>query len=196
MLKVGITGGIGSGKTTVCRMFELLGIPVFYADDEAKKVMHTDKLLREELLQNFGPAVYSNRGELDRKYLAEIVFRDEEELRKLNALVHPAVFRAFDQWVEKYQDAPYIIKEAALLFESDSYKMCDTTIVVKAPENVRIARVMKRDRVNAEQVRQRMNKQLSEEKKEELAEHILINDESVLLIPQILVLHQKLLGAK
>jgi len=193
MLKVGITGGIGSGKTTVCRVFELLGIPVFYADAVAKEVMHSDAILRAEVLKAFGNESYFPDGNLNRKHISDIVFQDEEELEKLNALVHPAVFRAFDQWA-LVQKAPYLIKEAALLFESESYKMCDVSVLVKSEDRLRIARVSKRDAISEEQVLLRMSRQLTDEEKEKLADYILYNDEKCLLIPQILHLHQTFLG--
>ncbi|MDB5109130.1 MAG: dephospho-CoA kinase, partial [Mucilaginibacter sp.] len=147
MLKVGITGNIGSGKTTVSKMFELLGIPVFYADDAAKSIMVTDELLVAGIKLAFGAAAYFNDGSLNRKHIAGIVFNDEQQLAKLNALVHPAVFRAFDNWAKQIENAPYVIKEAALLFESSSYKMCDKTILVTAPLETRIKRVMQRDSI-------------------------------------------------
>ncbi|MDO8991503.1 MAG: dephospho-CoA kinase, partial [Daejeonella sp.] len=114
MLKIGITGGIGSGKTTVCKVFELLGVPVFYADDVAKSIMHTDPILKSEVLDAFGQNSYTQSGELNRSYISSIVFNDKYELEKLNSLVHPAVFRAFDTWVLSQKEASYVIKEAAL----------------------------------------------------------------------------------
>jgi len=193
MLKIGITGGIGSGKTTVCRVFEVLGLPVFYADLEAKALMHTDVLLREDIIKGFGGDSYSESGELNRKYISSIVFNDNEQLAKLNALVHPAVYRAFDRWVNEQKGAPYVLKEAALLFESDSYKMCDETILVKSPEDLKVKRIMERDSITAEEVKLRMKRQLSDEQKEKLADYTIINDEHVLVIPQILTLHQHFL---
>lgn len=195
MLKIGITGGIGSGKTTVCRVFEVLGIPVFYADDVAKLIMHTDELLRQGIVESFGQASYFDSGELNRKHLSSIVFKDPVQLEKLNALVHPAVFRSFDSWASA-QSAPYLIKEAALLFESESYKMCDLSVLVKSPEYIRISRIMKRDGISAEDVKLRMDKQFSDEQKEKLANHALINDEEQLLLPQILELHNYFLTLK
>lgn len=194
MLKIGITGGIGSGKTTVCRMFEILGIPVFYADDVAKSIMHTDEELKWGIVQTFGGGAYSNAGELNRKYLADIVFQDHAALEKLNALVHPAVFRAFDHWALKQNHAPYILKEAALLFESGSYRMCNYSILVKAPEALKIQRIMQRDQVSADAVKLRMDKQLTDEKKEHFADFTIINDEKQLLMPQVLALHEQFLS--
>ena len=193
MLKVGITGGIGSGKTTVCRVFEVLGIPVFYADDAAKSIMHTDAVLREDIINSFGPNSYSENGDLNRKFIAAIVFNNSEQLFKLNALVHPAVFRAFDRWVGEQEGVQYVLKEAALLFESDAHKMCDQSILVKSPEALKIKRIMARDQTTAEEVRLRMDRQFSDQKKEKMADHLITNDEQLLLIPQILALHKHLI---
>lgn len=194
MLKIGITGGIGSGKTTVCRVFELLGIPIFYADTVAKLIMNTDPVLKEEILKTFGQKSYSMDGELNRSYISSIVFKNESELDKLNALVHPAVFRAFDKWLGIHYDAPYIIKEAALLFETKSYTMCDLSVLVVSPEVLRVKRVIARDAISQDEIALRMKRQLSDEQKMKLADHILFNDESRLLIPQILELDQQFLN--
>lgn len=198
MYKVGITGGIGSGKTTVCQVFEVLGIPVFYADVEAKDIMIKDALLIDGIKTTFGQESYFSDGQLNNKHIASIVFNNEAELSKLNALVHPAVFRAFDTWEETIsKNAPYTLKEAALLFESGSYKMCDTTILVTAPLEIKLQRVMQRDHVSAEQVKARMNKQLSDEEKIKMSNHFVINDENHSIIGQVLNLHQQfLLDAK
>jgi len=194
MLKIGITGNIGGGKTTVSKIFEILGIPVFYADDAAKNVMTADPVLIEGIKSAFGVASYFEDGTLNRKHIAGIVFKDEKELTKLNALVHPAVFRAFDHWVAQTKDTSYIIKEAALLFESDSYKMCDKTIMITAPLELRIERVMKRDHLTRDEIMARNEKQFSEEKKKELADFIIRNDDTELVIPQVLKLHEKFLS--
>ncbi|WP_291401857.1 dephospho-CoA kinase [Daejeonella sp.] len=193
MIKVGITGGIGSGKTTVCRVFELLGIPVFYADNVAKTIMQTDSQLKNKILNTFGPESYSIDGQLNRPYISSIVFKDQSQLNKLNALVHPAVFRAFDRWIAEQKEVPYILKEAALLYESESYKMCDLSILVISPESTRISRIKARDHISEEEIMLRMKRQFSDEQKMKLANHILINDENRLLIPQILDLHQQFL---
>lgn len=192
MLKVGITGGIGSGKTTVSKVFEVLGIPVFYADAVAKEIMVTDLILMEGIRAAFGEESYSAAGVLNNKHIANIVFNDTLQLETLNALVHPAVFRAFDNWIAEIPSTtPYILKEAALLFESDSYKMCDTSILVLAPEAVKLKRVMKRDQVAEEQVRARMNKQFSDQQKLALADHQIYNDESRSIILQVMDLHTR-----
>jgi len=196
MYKVGITGGIGSGKTTICKVFEVLGIPVFYADAEAKNVMVEDEMLIAGIKAEFGTESYFNDGKLNNKHIAGIVFNDETKLAQLNALVHPAVFRAFDQWEAQIdKNVPYTLKEAALLFESGSYKMCDTTILVTAPLEVKLKRVMERDHVTAEQVEARINKQWSDEEKTKLANHFVLNDETHSIIAQVMDLHYKFLTA-
>ena len=189
MLKVGITGNIGGGKTTVSKIFEILGVPVFYADEAAKKVMTEDEVLIAGLKEAFGEAAYFEDGSLNRKHIAGIVFNDEKELAKLNALAHPAVFRAFDNWVSQ-KDMPYVMKEAALLFESGSYKMCDKTIMVTAPLEMRIKRVMQRDGFTREEILSREARQFTEEKKSAMADFVIKNDDSELVIPQVLKLHE------
>ena len=196
MLKVGITGGIGSGKTTVCKVFEILGIPVFYADVVAKTIMHTDEHLKIEIKKVFGDKSYLDNGELNRKYIAELVFQNEKELEKLNLLVHPAVFRAFDNWLITHQNAPYVLKEAALLYESQSYKMCDYSILVKSPLEIKMKRLIQRDKLTAHEIKLRMDKQFTDEQKEKYADYVLINDERQLLLPQILHLHEHFLSIK
>lgn len=193
MLKIGITGNIGSGKTTISKLFEVLGIPVFYADAAAKTMMTHDRQLVADIRNTFGDAAYFADGSLDRKYLADIVFNDDAQLAKLNALTHPAVFRAFDNWVAGIKNVPYVIKEAALLFESTSYKLCDYSLLVTAPLELRITRVTQRDNITAAEVRGREAKQFTQEKKRELADYIIENDETQLLIPQVLKLHETFL---
>lgn len=195
MLKVGITGGIGSGKTTICRVFEVLGIPVFYADIVAKQIMVTDPILIEGIIATFGKQSYFESGVLNNKHIASIVFNDIDELRKLNSLVHPAVFRAFDYWVSEIPSAvPYILKEAALLFESGSYKMCDKNILVTAPVSLKIARVTQRDSVTEIDVKARMDKQFTDEQKSLLSDYFIDNTENKSVIMQVLDLHQQFLS--
>lgn len=192
MMKIGITGGIGSGKSTVCRIFEQLGIPVFYADTVAKEIMISDPLLIAGLKEAFGEESYDSTGRLNNKHIAGIVFNDTAELTKLNALVHPAVFRAFDQWLISVPvNTPYILKEAALLFESGSYQSCDQNVVVVAPVAHRLKWVMQRDGATVEQVKARMNKQLSDEEKIKMADALIRNDESQSLILQVMELHNR-----
>jgi len=195
MIKIGITGGIGSGKTTVCRIFEKLGIPVFYADTVAKEIMITDPVLREGIVKAFGKDSYDLSGKLNNKYIAQIVFNDKQELDKLNGLVHPAVFRAFDSWEETISaNVPYTLKEAALLFESGSYKMCDKNILVTAPAEVKIQRVIARDGATRAQVEARMDKQLSDDEKKKMADFLITNDESQSVILQVLELHHQFIN--
>jgi dephospho-CoA kinase len=194
MLKIGLTGNMGSGKTTVSKVFEILGIPVFYADDEAKKVMITDQVLINAIKSAFGEISYFDDGTLNRRHIATIVFNNNSELKKLNSLVHPAVFRAFDEWVKNFHDIPYVLKEAALLFESDSYKFCDYTIMVQAPLETRVKRVMKRDGLTPDEVERRNSNQFPEEKKTQLADYTIKNDDTQLVIPQVLELHKEFLS--
>ncbi|OOQ61044.1 dephospho-CoA kinase [Mucilaginibacter pedocola] len=193
MFKVGITGNIGSGKTTVCKIFEVLGIPVFYADDEAKKVMVNDAILIDGVKKAFGDESYLPDGSLNRKHIAAIVFNNDEELIKLNRLVHPAVFRAFDVWAQQFKgraDIPYVIKEAAILFESESYKKVHRSLMVSAPEKLRFQRVMLRDTISEEEVQKRNARQMSEEQKTDMADDVILNDDTQLVIPQVLQMHK------
>ncbi|WP_129716597.1 dephospho-CoA kinase [Pedobacter sp. SYP-B3415] len=192
MLKIGITGGIGSGKTTVCKIFEVLGIPVFYADSQAKALMTTDPILMAGVREAFGKHSYRADGSLDNQHIAGIVFNDDEQLARLNALVHPAVFRAFDVWVAAVdRRAPYILKEAALLFESGSYRMCDRNVLVTAPLELRIGRVMERDGASRDAVLQRIARQFDDETKEKMADYLITNQEDAALIPQVMRLHRQ-----
>ncbi|WP_293313467.1 dephospho-CoA kinase [Pedobacter sp. UBA5917] len=194
MYKVGITGGIGSGKSTVCKVFEVLGIPVFYADTAAKEMMTQDALLVEGVKLAFGNESYFEDGKLNNKHIADIVFNNEKALAQLNALVHPAVFRAFDAWEATIPSTvPYTLKEAAILFESGSYKFCDTTILVTAPYGIKIKRLIQRDGLTEEQIKARMDKQLSDGEKAKLADHFIVNDEQRSIIEQVLALHQQFL---
>lgn len=196
MIKVGLTGGIGSGKTTVARIFSILGIPVFSADEAGKRLMAEDSNLAGAIMDVFGRDVYrrSASGVLqpDRKKIAAIVFSHTEKLAQLNALVHPAVIRAFEVWALQ-QESPYVIKESALLFESDAYKHSNLNITVTAPREERITRVMKRDGVEREKVISRMEHQLPEEEKVTRADFVVKNDDSSLVIPQVLSIHRLLL---
>jgi dephospho-CoA kinase len=198
MLKIGLTGGIGSGKTTVAKVFEVLGIPVYNADMAAKRLMNEDAVLKEKIKQQFGDDVYKNE-KLDNKYLAQIVFSYEEKLEILNSLVHPATINDANAWMLKHavsggQTTPYTLKEAALLFESGAADLLDYVIGVTAPAPLRLQRVMQRDNSSREEVMARMNKQMDEEIKMKLCNFIITNDEQQLLIPQVLALHETLLS--
>ncbi len=192
MLKVGLTGGIGSGKTTVAKVFELLGIPVYYADIEAKRIMNEDPELKEQIIHLFGPKAYPSN-ELDRSYIASIVFNDKKKLDLLNSLVHPATIKDGNNWLTR-QNSPYSIKEAALIFESGMQEYLDYVIGVSAPVGLRTKRSMQRDAVSEEAVKARMNKQMDEETKLSLCDFKIYNDEEKAVIPQVLALHDKLLA--
>ena len=189
MLRIGLTGGIGSGKTTVANIFKVLGIPVFDADSAARRLMEGDSTLGKELIALFGPATFADN-RLDRKHIASIVFNDPYQLEKLNALVHPATIAAAEQWAEQ-QTTPYAVKEAALFFEAGSTNGLDYIIGVYAPKHLRINRVRKRDQVTKEEVLNRMNRQINEEIKMRLCDFVIMNDDQELLIPQVLRLHEK-----
>jgi dephospho-CoA kinase len=191
-LQIGITGGIGSGKSLVCRIFQILGAPVYDADSRAKDLMTTDGILISRIKKEFGELSYRQDGSLHREYLGEKVFRDAERLKVLNSLVHPRVAEDYTQWVGRHQQAPYVIKEAALLFEAGSYKALDKVIVVHAPSSVRIKRVLSRDKHRTEaQVREIMKNQLPEEDTLARSDFIIRNDESQLVITQVLDLHHQ-----
>lgn len=192
MLKIGLTGGIGSGKTTVCRFFELLGVPVFNSDLRARVVMEQDLGLVGDLIDNFGPEIYNDQLKLNRKLLASKVFNNPQALATLNALVHPVVFRDFDRW-RHGQKAPFVIKEAAILFESGSYKDCDAIILVTAPLDLRIKRVGARDGLSEEEIRNRIARQLSDEEKALRSDFIVVNDEQRALIPELLMIYEQIL---
>lgn len=198
MIKVGITGGIGSGKTTVCEIFERLGVPVYYADKQAKYLMETDKALRESIRQLFGDEAFDDENNLNRAFIAGIVFKDEEKLLALNALVHPAVKADYDSWnaILARKEYPYSLKEAALLVESGSYKDLDKLIVVSAPLEDRIKRVMARDNITAEQVKARIDAQLPESEKVKLADYVIDNNLIMELVPQVGKVHLDLLNAQ
>jgi len=193
--QVGITGGIGSGKSTVTKIFASLGILIYDADSHAKALMTTDGILVQQIKKEFGNLAYNSLGTLDRKYLADQVFGFPERLEKLNSLVHPRVAEDYKNWVEQHQDKMYVIKEAALLFESGSAKQLDKIIAVTAPEAIRIKRVMSRDKRTEPEIKNIMQRQLKEKQITEMADFTIVNDEVSAVIPQVLKLH-KLLSNK
>ena len=192
MLKIGITGGIGAGKSTVAGIFKVLGVPVFDADATAKNILNTDSVLREQIAATFGSETYKN-GLLDKKYLATLVFNNPDQLAKLNALVHPATIEAANIWAKhcEEQGSPYILKEAALLFEAGTNVGLDFIIGVTAPVEMRIARVMERDHVTREEVLKRMQHQLDDTEKMKRCNFVIDNNEVSLVIPQVLALHAR-----
>ncbi len=192
MQKVGITGGIGSGKSTVCRIFESLGIPIYDADKRAKLLMTQDKNLITNIKLLFGEAAYLKDGSLNRTHISSIAFKNSSKLSSLNALVHPAVAFDGENWFNSLKNVPYGIKEAALLVESGSHQQLDKLIVVTAPLELRIQRVMLRDNVAREAVEARIAKQMSEAEKITLADFVVVNDGKKMLIPQVMKIHHLL----
>jgi dephospho-CoA kinase len=193
-LKVGITGGIGSGKTTVCRIFETLGIPIYYADDRAKALMTEDKTLVEGIKNLFGAAAYLDDGSLNRQLISEIAFSNPLKLNELNALVHPAVRIDGERWHDAQVGVPYTLKEAALHFESGGFRLMDKMICVVAPQELRIERVLLRGGLSRAEIEARMSKQLSDEEKIKQSDFVIYNDNKDGLIPQVLAIHKALVN--
>jgi dephospho-CoA kinase len=191
VLKIGLTGGIGSGKSTIAKIFEVLGIPVYYADEAAKKLMNTDAELKAAIKKQFGEETYTGN-QLNRKYLAEQVFNDVYKLELLNSLVHPVTIRDAENWMAA-QTSAYTIKEAALLFEAGSAENLDYIIGVYAPQALRIKRVMDRDNTTREEVVKRIKRQVDDEIKMKLCDFVIHNDEQHPVLPQVLALHEKIL---
>ena len=194
MIKIGITGGIGSGKTTVCKIFELLGVPVYYADEASRELLENDKEIKNKIVAVFGEEVLDDAGGIVRKKVANLVFENEAQLQKLNAIIHPAVGFHFEDWLKQHITAPYILKEAAILFESGAYKQMDKVISISAPSELRIDRVVKRDGVSKEEVEFRIKNQLTEEERIKRSQFVIVNDEEQLLIPQVIKIHQEILS--
>lgn len=191
---VGITGGIGSGKSTVCKIFHVLGVPIYYADDRGKYLLVNDPSLVEAVKNEFGPESYTEEGKLNRAYLANKVFSNPDELKKLNGLVHPTVAKDFAEWVEENNCAPYLLKEAALLFEIGSYKSLNETVCVFASRKNRIERVLLRDlQRSLAQVEDIMAQQTDDQVRKELSTYRIQNDKESLLIPQVLKVHKAIL---
>ena len=193
MLKIGITGGIGSGKTTVCHLFETLHIPVYYADDAAKWLMNNNADLIIAIKNAFGNDVYNDQNQLQRTKLASIVFSNANARKLLEGFVHPAVEQHNQQWIEQHKNAPYVLKEAALVFESGSYKHLDKVITVTAPLELRISRVTKRDNATVEQVKARIAAQMPDEEKIRLSDFVIYNNEQQMLIPQVMHIHEQIM---
>ena len=193
MLKVGLTGGIGSGKSTVSQVFINLGVPVFNSDLVARNIVNTNAKAIKKIKSAFGKQLYDS-GELDRKALAAIVFTNPDALEQLNSIVHPLVGEEFNKWCDKNSSAPYIIKEAAILFESGAHQNLDRIITVYTKKEERIRRIIARDNVSAEDVEHRMNNQWTDETRNKLADFIIINDDKDKLLPQVMELHEVLLN--
>ncbi|MGD9558017.1 MAG: dephospho-CoA kinase [Mangrovibacterium sp.] len=190
MLKIGITGGIGSGKSTICKFFSILGVPVFMADVEAKMLMNRSPLIRERLTTLFGQEIYGKDSFPDRRKLAEIIFHSPDLLKKVNEIIHPEVRNYFMQWVQN-QSAAYVVYEAAILFETGYYRMMDFTILVTAPEEERIRRVLAREETTEEDVKSRIQQQWPDQEKAKLADYVIQNNNEELILPQLIELDKK-----
>ncbi|QHI34797.1 Dephospho-CoA kinase [Kordia antarctica] len=188
---VGLTGGIGSGKTTIANMFQELGVSIYIADIEAKKLMHTSKEIQHDLIAAFGEETYIN-GELNRSYLSNIVFNQPEELQKINSIVHPRVGQHFKDWYKARITEKYVIKEVAILFENDSYKHCDKIITVVAPIEERFRRILVRDETTREAIQNRMNNQWSDEKKIVRSDYVIHNEDLAKAKAEVLKIHQEI----
>jgi dephospho-CoA kinase len=193
MIKVGITGSIGSGKTLVCDIFKQLGVPVFNADKEAKMIFGETEIVRQ-MTERFGEEIYVDKGMIDRKLLASKLFGNQPAIDFVNGLVHPAVRMKFEKWSANVADADYLLYEAAIIFETGYYKQLNATILVTAPEKLRLKRVTERDQVDEEAVMKRMEHQWPDEKKIPLADYVINNDGNNHLIPQVLAIHEQILA--
>jgi dephospho-CoA kinase len=194
MIKVGITGGIGSGKTLICKIFEKLGAPVFYADQEAKKILNKDRQVIEKIKHTFGQEIYDKNG-INKANLANIIFNDSEALDKINGIVHPVVKDYFKEWLNTV-DYPYAIEEAAILLETGSHQDLDYTILVYAPRELRISRAMQRDGATRTDIENRMKNQIADEEKFKKVNYVIYNDDSRMIIPQVLEIHEQLMNKK
>ena len=193
MKRIGLTGNIGSGKSTVARIFEILGVPVYHADLQAREILESGKVV-EQINNLFGKEVIKSQQQVDRKALAAIVFNDKSKLETLNNLIHPLVEYDFAEWCNLHKESVYILHEAAILFESGFDRLFDANILVTAPEALCISRVMARDSITTEMVMDRIQNQWSQNKKQKLAQYEVINDEVVMLIPQVLAIHREILS--
>lgn len=194
MKVVGLTGGIGTGKTSVSMVFQTLGIPVFFADEAGRSVLDEEPKVREAVTELLGNHAYSN-GSPDRAYIASVVFSDPAKLSRLNDIIHPAVARRFWSWHEKHKhEAVYCLREAAILFESGANKDCEQVICVSAPEPLRIERVRHRDGISEAGVRERMQRQMPQPEKETLSDHVIMNDGLQAVIPQVMIIHKRIMA--
>jgi dephospho-CoA kinase len=192
MLAIGITGGIGSGKTLVCNVFRSLNVPVYEADQEARRIMAEDPVIRNRIIEHFGEEVYSG-GSLNRPYLARRIFENTDEREFVNSLIHPAVREDFLNWMRQHGSIPYAIEEAALIFESGAYRELDMTILVTAPVKLRMDRIKQRDKLANKEISARMSSQIRVEEAEKLADYVIINDDKTFVLPQVLEIHQKIM---
>ena len=193
MIKIGLTGNIGSGKSTVCKIFESLGVPVFYSDPEARKLYDREDV-KEQIFKQFGKSVFNEVREVDLKKLASVIFSNRSSLDFINHLIHPLVFESYNLWLNKYQESSYTIHESAILFEHHLEKRFDKTIVVYCPQDRRLQRVLKRDGVAKEEVLKRMSSQMDDVNKNKLADIIIINDGVKMIIPQVMEINRLIAG--
>ena len=193
MKVVGITGGIGSGKSIVCKIFSQLGVPVYEADAEAKDLYTSNPELNEKIRKEISEDVFDKKGRIDKQKFSKLIFNDDSLLQKVNKLVHPFVLKHFEEWCLKHSDDPYVLKEAAILFESGANKGCDKIITLVAPVELRIQRTMKRDKRSRQEIDQIIDRQMSDEEKIKRSDFVITNDEKELVIPQVLEIHGKLL---
>jgi dephospho-CoA kinase len=191
MLKLGVTGGIGSGKSVICKILECFGIPIFRADDEGRRLLLENAGIQKQVVQLFGNNILKN-GKPDPKKIASIVFNNPDKLKKLNNIIHPAISNAFFKWSSEFQSANCVVEEAAILFESGAEKNLDTVLLVTAPEELKIRRVMQRDNITETEIKKRMKFQWSDEKKIPKADFVLFNEENTLLTPQVIGILRKL----
>jgi dephospho-CoA kinase len=194
MLKIGITGGIGTGKTTVCRIFETLNVPVYYSDMRAKELMASNTILMNKLKAEFGNQVFETDGKLNTPYLASIVFSDPSKLKTLNNIVHPIVLDDFSDWCNKFNTSKYIILESAIIYESNIAHLLDYVILVDAPAEISIKRIVDRDGVPREAVIQRMKNQLTPDEKKSFTKLIIFNDGKQSLVDQVVRFHNDFSG--
>ena len=193
MIRVGVTGGIGSGKSLVCEVFSKLGIPVYSADEEAHFVTNADPLIRLELIDIFGPSIY-NGDSLNRLILAELIFKDKDLLQRVNQIIHPRVAEHFDNWCRNFSSYPYVIQESAIIFESGAFRSFHRIVAVTAPEELRLQRVMTRKNMTHEKFQSILRNQLCEEDLKDRSDFLIINDDIAPLLPQILNLHNLLIS--
>ncbi len=192
-LQIGITGGIGSGKSIVCKVFACLGISVYDADTRSKWLTNHDPEIRNKVINLLGTRAYNTLGEYDRAYVASVVFQDENILKQLNAIIHPVVMQDTDRWVAERNDEAYIIKEAAIMKAAGDGNSLDYVIVVQAPVELRVQRILQRDKRSEAEIRSIIERQVSDESRNAIADFVILNDENAALLPQILALHQEFL---
>jgi len=191
ILKLGVTGGIGSGKTTICKVFAVLGIPVFSADDEAKRIQDNDRDLQIKINSIAGKDLFPG-GKLDRPEMAKLIFSNKDLLEKVNSIVHPAVFRSYNEWVKK-QDSPYCIMEAAILFESGAFRLMDRIVTVITPMEERIERLVRGNKLSKEQIVERINNQIDDESRVKRSDFVISNSENDMIVPAIIEIHEEML---